>query len=240
MKKIIVAVFLAAAVLMTGCQGKTEEPAQSMTEKVNQASNELREKLGDGYITPSESVKKVMAKKWNVIGTDSVYDLKEDGTGTLDGKPLTFQCGFDEENNITLGIQMDGEKQEQVYAITTDETGYGVNLESLDGGEDLQLFQADIELLDSSDPKAAAFVGTWKDDSENEYVLKKDRTAVIKGSSGESKGTYSVVKNAQGMEILNLVMPGGSLEYEYTFREENTVVELCSPGTESVHRWTRK
>ena len=83
-------------------------------------------------------------------------------------------------------------------------------------------------------------MGTWKDDSENEYVLKKDRTAVIKGSSGESKGTYSVVKNAQGMEILNLVMPGGSLEYEYTFREENTVVELCSPGTESVHRWTRK
>ena len=75
MKKIIVAVFLAAAVLMTGCQGKTEEPAQSKTEKVNQASNELREKLGDGYITPSESVKKVMAKKWNVIGTDSVYDV---------------------------------------------------------------------------------------------------------------------------------------------------------------------
>lgn len=240
MKKTIVALFLAASVLLTGCQEKAEEPAQSRTEAVDQASKELKEKMGDGYITPSESVKKVMAKKWNVIGTDSVYDLKEDGTGTFDGKALTFQCGFDEENNITLGIQMDESDQEKIYAINTDETGYGLYLESLDGGEDLQLFQADIELLDSSDPKAAAFVGTWKDDSENEYVLKEDRTAVIKGSSGESKGTYSVVKNAQGMEILNLVMPGGSLEYEYTFCEENTVVELCSPGTETVHRWTKK
>lgn len=240
MKKAIVALFLAAAVLVTGCQGKAEEPAQSKTEKVDQASNELKEKLGDGYITPSESVKKVMAKKWNVIGTDSVYDLKEDGTGTLDGKSLTFQCGFDEENNITLGIQMDGEKQEQVYAITTDETGYGVNLESLDGGEDLQLFQADIELLDRSDPEVAALVGTWRDDNENEYVLKEDGAAVIKGSSGESQGTYSVVKNAQGVRIFNLVMPGGSLEYEYTLSEENTVVELCSPGTDTVHRWTKE
>lgn len=240
MKKTIVALFLSAAVLITGCQGKAEEPAQSKTEAVDQASNELKEKLGDGYITPSESVQKVMAKQWKVVGKETVYDLKEDGTGTVDGKALTFQCGFDEENHITLGIKPDGSEKEQIYAITPDETGYGLNLKSLDGGENLYLFQADIELLDSSDPEVAALVGTWKDDSGNEYILKENRAVVIKGSSGESKGTYSVVKNAQGVRIFNLVMPRGSLEYEYTLSEENTVVELCSPGTDTVHRWSKE
>lgn len=240
MKKTIVALFLSAAVLMTGCQGNTEEPVQSKTEAVDQASNELKEKLGDGYITPSESVQKVMAKQWKVVGEETVYDLKEDGTGTVDGKALTFQCGFDEENHITLGMKPDGSEKEQIYAITPDETGYGLNLKSLDGGEDLYLFQADIELLDSSDPEVAALVGTWKDGSGNEYILKENRAVVIKGSSEETKGTYSVVKNGQGDRIFNLVMPGGSLEYEYTLSEENTVIELCSPGTDTVHRWTKE
>ena len=47
-----------------------------------------------------------MAKQWKVIGTDTVYDLKEDGTGTKDDDGLTFECGFDEDNNITIKITM--------------------------------------------------------------------------------------------------------------------------------------
>lgn len=142
MKKLAAVLILAAAITMTGCQGSKQEekPAASKTEEVNQASDELKEKLGDGYILPSEAVTKVLAKKWDVVGTESVYDLKEDGTGTLDGKALTFECGFDEDDNITMGIKMDGEEKEQLYAIEDDMTGYGLKLKSLDGGKDWNCF----------------------------------------------------------------------------------------------------
>lgn len=182
---------------------------------------------------------KVLAKKWDVVGTESVYDLKEDGTGTLDGKALTFECGFDEDDNITMGIKMDGEEKEQLYAIEDDTTGYGLKLKSLDGGKDMELFQSDIERIDISDAQASGLLGTWKDDNENEYTFKKDGTVVIKGSSGKTKGTFGVVKDAEGILQLNLVMEGGSLEYEYTLSEDHTVLELCSPGTDTIHRWTK-
>ena len=231
MKKLAAVLILAAAITMTGCQGSKQEekPAASKTEEVNQASDELKEKLGDGYILPSEAVTKVLAKKWDVVGTESVYDLKEDGTGTLDGKALTFECGFDEDDNITMGIKMDGEEKEQLYAIEDDTTGYGLKLKSLDGGKDMELFQSDIKRIDISDAQASGLLGTWKDDNENEYTFKKDGTVVIKG----------VVKDAEGILKLNLVMEGGSLEYEYTLSEDHTVLELCSPGTDTIHRWTK-
>ena len=161
MKKLAAVLILAAAITMTGCQGSKQEekPAASKTEEVNQASDELKEKLGDGYILPSEAVTKVLAKKWDVVGTESVYDLKEDGTGTLDGKALTFECGFDEDDNITMGIKMDGEEKEQLYAIEDDTTGYGLKLKSLDGGKDMELFQSDIERIDISVP--AYHVPAW-------------------------------------------------------------------------------
>ena len=75
MKKLAAVLILAAAITMTGCQGSKQEekPAASKTEEVNQASDELKEKLGDGYILPSEAVTKVLAKKWDVVGTESVY-----------------------------------------------------------------------------------------------------------------------------------------------------------------------
>lgn len=241
MKKLAIALLLSAAIMMTGCQGdKTgDTPAASKTEEVDQASSELKEKLGDGYILPSEAVTKVLAKKWDVVGTDSIYDFKEDGTGTMDGKALTFECGFDEDNNITIGIKMESAKKEQLYAIENDTTGYGLKLRSLDGGKDMELFQSDIERLDLSDKEAEGLLGTWKDGNENEYILKKDGSALIKGSSGKTEGTFGVVRDAQGTLKLNLVMEGGSLEYEYTLSEDHTALELCSPGTDTIHRWTK-
>lgn len=239
-EKLAAVLILAAAITMTGCQGSKQEekPAASKTEEVNQASDELKEKLGDGYILPSEAVTKVLAKKWDVVGTESVYDLKEDGTGTLDGKALTFECGFDEDDNITMGIKMDGEEKEQLYAIEDDTTGYGLKLKSLDGGKDMELFQSDIKRIDISDAQASGLLGTWKDDNENEYTFKR-RNCCDQGSSGKTKGTFGVVKDAEGILKLNLVMEGGSLEYEYTLSEDHTVLELCSPGTDTIHRWTK-
>ena len=81
----------------------------------------------------------------------------------------------------------------------------------------MELFQSDIKRIDISDAQASGLLGTWKDDNENEYTFKKDGTVVIKGSSGKTKGTFGVVKDAEGILKLNLVMEGGSLEYEYTF-----------------------
>lgn len=241
MKRLIVALLLASTLCMTGCGNtkKDAEPAASKTEEVDKASSELKDKMGDGYILPSDSVKKVMAKQWKVVGEDTVYDLKEDGTGTKDDKGFTFECGFDEDNNITLGITMDGEEKEQLYAITTDDTGYGLTLKSLDGGKDMEFLQADTELLDLTDDRAKGLIGKWTDDSGNEYKLKKDGTLVIKSSSGETKGTYCVALNTDGTLRLNLVVSGGTLEYVYTLADDGSSVSLCSPGTDTVHTWTK-
>ena len=47
MKKLAAVLILTAAITMTGCQGSKQEekPAASKTEEVNQASDELKEKL---------------------------------------------------------------------------------------------------------------------------------------------------------------------------------------------------
>ena len=63
MKKLAAVLILAAAITMTGCQGSKQEekPAASKTEEVNQASDELKEKLGDGYILPSFFLRRKLA-----------------------------------------------------------------------------------------------------------------------------------------------------------------------------------
>ena len=124
---------------------------------------------------------------------------------------------------------MDGEEEGKLYAVTTDDTGYGVVLESLDGGKDIKLLQADTELLDLTDARAKGLIGK----------LKKDGKLVIKSSSGETKGTYCVAENADGTLRLNLVISGGTLEYVYTLSDDGSTVELCSPGTDTVHKWTK-
>ena len=83
MKRLVVALLLASTLCMTGCgDTKKTEPAASTTEEVDKASSTMKEQMGDNAVLPSDSVKRVMAKQWKVIGTDTVYDLKEDGTGT--------------------------------------------------------------------------------------------------------------------------------------------------------------
>lgn len=240
MKRLVVALLLASTLCMTGCgDTKKTEPAASTTEEVDKASSTMKEQMGDNAVLPSDSVKRVMAKQWKVIGTDTVYDLKEDGTGTKDDAGLTFECGFDEDNNITIKITMDGEEEGKLYAVTTDDTGYGIVLKSLDGGKDMKFLQADTDLLDLTDDRAKGLIGKWTDNSGNEYKLKKDGKLVIKSSSGETKGTYCVAENADGTLRLNLVISGGTLEYVYTLSDDGSTVELCGPGTDTVHKWTK-
>ena len=171
--------------------------------------------------------------------TDGRQRGSSNGTGTKDDTGLTFECGFDEDNNITIKITMDGEDEGKLYAVTTDDTGYGIVLKSLDGGKDMKFLQADTDLLDLTDDRAKGLIGKWTDNSGNEYKLKKDGKLVIKSSSGETKGTYCVAENADGTLRLNLVISGGTLEYVYTLSDDGSTVELCSPGTDTVHKWTK-
>ena len=90
-----------------------------------------------------------------------------------------------------------------------------------------------------TDDRAKGLIGKWTDNSGNEYKLKKDGKLVIKSSSGETKGTYCVAENTDGTLRLNLVISGGTLEYVYTLSDDGSTVELCSPGTDTVHKWTK-
>lgn len=244
MKNLILAVLLAVAACISGCgkeeQDSEEKAGTSTTEQVDQAASDAKESLGDSVSLPSESVVKVMADTWNVVGSDDVYVLEEDGTGTKNGDPLTFECGFDDENHITLRIVMDDTQEEELYALSTDTTGYGVNLTALDGGEDLLFLPADITLLDLSDERAAAIPGEWSDGNGNTYTFKDDNTMVIDDSETETEGTYSVAEDSEGTSLLKIVVEGGALEFEYDLNEDGTEMDLQSPGTTTVHHWTKE
>lgn len=236
MKKKIVVMCFAAVLLLSACGG---QQATSKTEEVDRAASELKDTLGDSVQLPSEAVANILAKTWNVPNNGDVYAIQTDGTGTKNGEPFTFECGFDEDNNITLSLKNNGSEKEEVYAISSDETGYGINLSSLDGGKDIYMFPADLKLLDMTDERAAGIVGEWSDAGENTYVFDKDKNLLIRTSDQETEGTYSVVENEEGTVLVKLVVPGGALEYAFTVDENGKTMDLCSPGTDVIHQWTK-
>ena len=238
MKKKMLILALAAVFCISGCGGK-DEPAASTTDEVDQYAEQMEDSGKQGLIAPSEAVKNLLIKTWNVDGGNDVYKMEADGTGTKNEDPFTFECGFDEDKNITLEIKLNGSEETELYALSSDETGYGFNLASLNGGKDIRLVPADLEFLDMGDERAAGIVGEWKDPSGNRYVFEKDNKVTIKGSDNDTEGTYSAVQDADGTLLLKLVVPGGSLEFAYTLNEDNSQIELCSPGTDVVHVWTR-
>ena len=238
MKKKLLILALASVFCMSGC-GEKDKPAASITDEVDQYAEQIQESGQEGLIAPSEAVKNLLIKTWKVDGEDDVYTMKQDGTGTKNEESFTFECGFDEDNNITLEITLDGTDETELYALSSDETGYGLDLVALDSGKDLRLVLADLEFLGMGDERAAGIVGEWKDQSGNRYVFGKDNCVTIKGSDQDTEGTYSAVQDADGTLFLKLMVPGGSLEFEYKLNEDNTQIELCSPGTDVVHVWTK-
>ena len=214
---------------------KSNVPVILITAKSEDADKVLGLDVGaDDYITkpfnPIEVLARVRSqlRRYNKLGGSEDSNKKE-----------VLSCGGVTLDDRTKQVTMDGEEEGKLYAVTTDDTGYGVVLESLDGGKDIKLLQADTELLDLTDDRAKGLIGKWTDNSGNEYKLKKDGKLVIKSSSGETKGTYCVAENADGTLRLNLVISGGTLEYVYTLSDDGSTVELCSPGTDTVHKWTK-
>ena len=214
---------------------KSNVPVILITAKSEDADKVLGLDVGaDDYITkpfnPIEVLARVRSqlRRYNKLGGSEDSNKKE-----------VLSCGGVTLDDRTKQVTMDGEEEGKLYAVTTDDTGYGVVLESLDGGKDIKLLQADTELLDLTDDRAKGLIGKWTDNSGNEYKLKKDGKLVIKSSSGETKGTYCVAENTDGTLRLNLVISGGTLEYVYTLSDDGSTVELCSPGTDTVHKWTK-
>ena len=126
------------------------------------------------------------------------------------------------------------EKEEQECADELDE-----EIRALTKQASEKTYIGGTDLLDLTDDRAKGLIGKWTDNSGNEYKLKKDGKLVIKSSSGETKGTYCVAENTDGTLRLNLVISGGTLEYVYTLSDDGSTVELCSPGTDTVHKWTK-
>lgn len=244
MKKKMIALIFASVFCVTACSGNgaSEETkaGTSTTEEVDQMASEIKEQVGDSVSLPSESVTKAVAGTWREQENDDLYVLSEDGTGTKNGEALTFECGFDDDNNITINILMDGEDEGSQYAISTDDTGYGINFTSLDGGEDIFLLPEGLKFLELTDERVAGIIGEWADDGGNTYRFEDDHSMVISDSKTETKGVFNVVENEEGILLLKMKVPGGSLEFTYELDKENAGIELQAPGDDTVHHWIRQ
>ena len=240
MKRILfLTTLIAAALSLSACGADEKKTGGSATEKVDEMASQAQESM-DGIDLPSESVTKAVSNTWVVPDTDEVYVLQADGTGNRDGEPFTFECGFDDENNITLKITMDDGSAENLYAISTDSTGYGIDLAALDDGEDLKFLPEDLEFLSTDDERISGLIGTWADESGNEYEFDKDGRMAIRSADSETKGSFSAVADAEGGLFFRIVVEGGSLEYGFELGEDGTEMKLASPGTDVIHSWTKK
>ncbi len=235
MKKRLFALLLAAALCMTmvAC-GKDEN-----TEKVDELASAMQDLGAVGIITPSESVMAAMAKEWCVAGCDDTYEMSADGTGAYNDNEFTFECGFNKDNDITMNIVM-GETEE-TYIIDTDETGYGVILTAIKGGEDKTLLPADLEFLALDDERIAGIAADWKDASGNIYKLGEDFDLVIDGVKNDSEGTYCVVQNEEGEFFLNLVINGSAFGYGFELDADNNELTLWGADSDSdtTYIWTK-
>lgn len=230
MKKRLLVLLFAALLCMTGCQ--SEEDAKK------EALQEAFENIGMEH---SAVIMNVLSKEWNVMDGDDTYVFTKEGTGDISGDTFTYSCGFDEENNIALKIVMDTTGEEKYYYVSTDDTGYGLNLDLAGEEEDVYLFQSNVELIDLSDERASVMVGEWADKSDNRYIFNEDGTMLIKGSQSETEGTFSVVEwKEDGSLLLTLVFGSDTMEFNYEVLSDGVTVQLCRPGTDVIHTWIKK
>ena len=232
MKKRLFALLLAAMICMTmvAC-------GDDNTENVDELASSMQNSGAVGIITPSESVMGAMAKKWIVVGSEDVYEMEADGKGTKNGEDFTFECGFNEDNKITMHITLGD--TEEIYLVSTDTTGYGVNLKAVEGAEDKVFLPVDLEFLSLDDDRAAGIAATWEDASGNLYMLGEDFSLVIDGVKNDSEGTYSVVEDTEGTLLISLVINGSSFEYEYSFNDARNELTLKGPDSDFVAVWNK-
>lgn len=230
MKKRLLALLFVAVLCLSGCQN--EETAKK------DALEKAFENIGMEHSTV---IMNVLSKEWNVVGGEDTYTFTKEGTGDISGEAFTYSCGFDEENNIALKIVMDATAEEKYFYVSTDDTGYGLNLDLAGDENDIYLFQNNVELIDFADERVKFMVGEWADKSDNRYVFNEDGTMLIKGSQSETEGTFSVVEwKEDGKLLLTLVFGSDTMEFYYELLSDGTTVQLCRPGTDVIHTWIKK
>lgn len=227
MKKRFLALLFVMLFAVVGCQNSEKDKIMEAFESIG--------------MEHSDVIKTVLSKEWVEASSNESYVFTKEGTGERAGESFTYSCGFDEENQIVLKIVMDDSKEENYFYISTDDTGYGLQLDLADSKEDVYLLQTNVEFVELSDERAAAIIGEWADKSDNRYVFNEDGSMLIKGSLSETEGTFSVVEwKEDGKLLLTLVFGGDTMEFNYEFLDEGNTVKLCRPGTDVVHTWIKK
>lgn len=238
MKKMLIMLAF-CLVVMAGCQNKeqTENLPQEQSVAKEQTTAVLEEVLSDYIIQPNDALKMVFSKSWDVTGAEDVYVLEMDGTGKKNEETFTYECGFDEENNIVLKMNMENESI--AYIAVSDATGYGLDLTPIDKGTAMNLFPSDMTLLEMSDEKVTGLFGIWEDASGNGYEFGEDGTLMIRGKEADTPGHWCAIEKENGKVIVNLLVTGGSLEFEYEIQEEGKTLALYNRGAETWYYWTR-
>jgi len=228
MKKRLFVLVCIGILCFTGCQSSEEKRQAEIMESF--------ESMGVEY---EAVIMTVLSKSWKVTDSEDIYEFTKEGTGNLSGKEFTYTCGFSDDHDIMLQIIMNDTEEKLNYFVSTDETGYGLYIESPENGKVIHLLQSNVELLDITDERAEFFVGEWADKGDNRYVLREDFTMVIKGAERETEGTYSVAIR-DDKPVLMLVFGSNTLEFEYELLKDQTTVKLQAPGTDNVHTWIKK
>lgn len=192
----------------------------------------------------SEAVAMAISKEWNVEGEEEGYLFSADGSGEhrLEGETERFQytCGFDEENNILVRIT--AKEREETYKITTDETGYGIYLEAMEGAEGIAgkklLTPADLKILDIDDAKVTGILGVWEDDGGNRYEFTKGNEFLILTAEGNN-GTFCAAEKEDGILEISILVAGGNLRYEYGLQDNGQTLQLYNRDAESYYYWNR-
>lgn len=230
MKKRLLVLFFAGVLTVIGCRSAEEAEKEKMIEAF--------ESIGMEHSTV---IMNVLSKEWVEVDGEDTYVFTTEGTGDISGDTFTYSCGFDEENNIALKIIMDETAEEKYYYVSTDDTGYGLNLDLAGHEEDVYLLQSNVELIGLTDERASAVLGEWADKSDNRYIFNEDSTMLIKGSQSETEGTFSVVEwKEDGSLLLTLVFGSDTMEFNYEFLDDGDTMKLCRPGTDVVHTWIKK
>lgn len=224
-------------------ENNAESPAGENAEDGSTADAESM--LENMTIDYSEAVAMAISKEWNVEGKEEGYLFSTDGSGEhrLEGETERFQytCGFDEENNILVRITM--EESDETYRITTDETGYGIYMEAVEGAEGIAgrklLTPADMKILDIDDEQVAGLFGVWEDDGGNRYEFTKENEFLIL-TAEDSNGTFCAAEKEDGTLEVSILVAGGTLRYEYGLQDEGRTLQLYNRDAESFYYWHRE
>lgn len=221
--KYLLRFLLLGTVFLCGCTSKSTALPQSSSE--NHCD-----------VTPSSALTQVLTGQWIAADTQEHYEFSEDLTGTKNEIPFTYECSVSQTGTLYVTLTLSTAISE-TYEISSDHTGYGIIMNSLETKEHFLLFPKGMTELSLKDPSLSGLLGSWKDASGNTYTFYEDFTFSI--SNGES-GTYGLLqKEVSAFPFLTLVFTGGMLEYELNISEDSKTLYLYDSSLQTTYTWYR-